>query len=43
MQLKATGVCHTGDYTLEGLDSEGLFPSILANEGAGVVAEVGPG
>jgi S-(hydroxymethyl)glutathione dehydrogenase/alcohol dehydrogenase len=41
--LRATGVCHTDAYTLSGRDSEGRFPSILGHEGAGVVAEVGPG
>jgi len=39
----ATGICHTDAYTLSGADSEGLFPSILGHEGAGVVREVGPG
>ena len=43
VQLKATGVCHTDAYTLDGLDSEGIFPSILGHEGAGVVVEVGAG
>src|SRR5271156_4081958 len=43
VEIKATGVCHTDDYTLSGQDSEGLFPSILGHEGAGVVVEVGPG
>src|SRR5215218_9703021 len=43
IEIKATGVCHTDAYTLDGLDSEGLFPSILGHEGAGVVVEVGPG
>ena len=43
VEIKATGVCHTDDYTLSGLDSEGLFPSILGHEGAGVVLEVGAG
>src|SRR5712672_311264 len=43
VELKATGICHTDAYTLDGLDSEGLFPSILGHEGAGVVVEVGPG
>src|SRR5271170_1376556 len=43
VELKATGVCHTDAYTLEGFDSEGIFPSILGHEGAGVVLEVGPG
>ncbi|MBI1339089.1 S-(hydroxymethyl)glutathione dehydrogenase/class III alcohol dehydrogenase [bacterium] len=43
VEIKATGVCHTDAYTLDGLDSEGLFPSILGHEGAGVVLEVGQG
>ncbi len=43
VKLAATGVCHTDAYTLSGQDPEGLFPSILGHEGAGVVVEVGPG
>ncbi|MGQ5700573.1 S-(hydroxymethyl)glutathione dehydrogenase/class III alcohol dehydrogenase [Sandaracinobacteroides sp. A072] len=43
VEIKATGVCHTDAYTLDGLDSEGVFPSILGHEGAGVVLEVGAG
>lgn len=43
VEIRATGVCHTDAYTLDGLDSEGVFPSILGHEGAGVVLEVGPG
>jgi S-(hydroxymethyl)glutathione dehydrogenase/alcohol dehydrogenase len=43
VEVKATGICHTDDYTLSGQDSEGLFPSILGHEGAGVVVEVGAG
>src|ERR1700759_1240082 len=43
VEIKATGICHTDAYTLDGLDSEGIFPSILGHEGAGVVREVGPG
>jgi S-(hydroxymethyl)glutathione dehydrogenase/alcohol dehydrogenase len=43
VEIKATGVCHTDAYTLDGLDSEGLFPSILGHEGAGIVLEVGAG
>src|SRR5437899_9709137 len=43
VEIKATGVCHTDAYTLDGLDSEGVFPSILGHEGAGVVMEVGAG
>ena len=42
VELKATGICHTDQYTLSGADSEGLFPSILGHEGAGIVVEVGP-
>src|SRR6187431_2070524 len=43
VEIKATGICHTDAYTLDGFDSEGLFPSILGHEGAGVVLEVGKG
>jgi len=43
VELRATGVCHTDAYTLSGMDSEGLFPSVLGHEGAGVVVEVGAG
>jgi S-(hydroxymethyl)glutathione dehydrogenase/alcohol dehydrogenase len=43
VEIKATGICHTDYYTLSGADSEGIFPSILGHEGAGVVLEVGPG
>jgi S-(hydroxymethyl)glutathione dehydrogenase/alcohol dehydrogenase len=43
VEIKATGVCHTDAYTLSGADPEGLFPSILGHEGAGVVVETGPG
>jgi len=43
VEIMATGICHTDAYTLDGLDSEGLFPSILGHEGAGVVREVGSG
>ncbi|WP_028007916.1 S-(hydroxymethyl)glutathione dehydrogenase/class III alcohol dehydrogenase [Solimonas flava] len=43
VELKATGICHTDKYTLSGADPEGLFPSILGHEGAGVVVDVGPG
>ena len=41
--LVATGVCHTDAFTLSGKDPEGLFPTVLGHEGAGVVEEVGPG
>ena len=43
VEIMATGLCHTDAYTLDGLDSEGLFPSILGHEGAGIVREIGPG
>ena len=43
IKVIASGVCHTDAYTLDGMDSEGLFPSILGHEGAGIVREVGPG
>jgi len=43
VEIMATGLCHTDAYTLGGLDSEGLFPSVLGHEGAGIVREVGPG
>ncbi|MGH1422549.1 MAG: S-(hydroxymethyl)glutathione dehydrogenase/class III alcohol dehydrogenase [Hyphomonas sp.] len=43
IEIMATGICHTDAYTLDGLDSEGLFPSVLGHEGAGIVREVGAG
>ena len=43
VEIMATGICHTDAYTLDGLDSEGLFPSVLGHEGCGVVREVGAG
>src|SRR4051794_32578257 len=43
VEIKATGVCHTDEFTRSGSDPEGLFPAILGHEGAGVVVEVGPG
>ncbi len=43
VEIMATGICHTDAYTLDGLDSEGKFPSVLGHEGAGIVREVGPG
>jgi S-(hydroxymethyl)glutathione dehydrogenase / alcohol dehydrogenase len=42
VEIKATGVCHTDEFTLSGADPEGLFPAVLGHEGAGVVVEVGP-
>ena len=43
VEIKATGVCHTDEYTRSGKDPEGLFPAILGHEGAGIVVEVGAG
>ena len=43
VEIKATGICHTDEFTLSGADPEGLFPAILGHEGAGIVVEVGPG
>ena len=43
VEIKATGVCHTDQFTLSGDDPEGLFPAILGHEGAGIVVDVGPG
>jgi S-(hydroxymethyl)glutathione dehydrogenase/alcohol dehydrogenase len=43
IEVKATGICHTDAFTLSGADPEGLFPSILGHEGAGIVVEIGDG
>ena len=43
VEIKATGICHTDEFTLSGADPEGLFPAILGHEGAGIVVEVGAG
>ncbi len=43
VEIKATGVCHTDEFTLSGADPEGLFPAIFGHEGAGVVVDTGPG
>ena len=43
VEIKATGICHTDEFTLSGKDPEGIFPAILGHEGAGVVVEAGPG
>src|SRR6187399_2443168 len=43
VEIKATGICHTDEFTLSGADPEGLFPAIMGHEGAGVVVEIGPG
>ncbi len=43
VEIKATGLCHTDEFTRSGDDPEGAFPAILGHEGAGVVVDVGPG
>src|SRR5207342_1473930 len=43
VEIKATGICHTDEFTLSGADPEGLFPAILGHEGAGIVVDVGAG
>jgi S-(hydroxymethyl)glutathione dehydrogenase / alcohol dehydrogenase len=43
VEIRATGVCHTDDFTRSGQDPEGLFPVIFGHEGAGVVVDVGRG
>src|SRR6201989_235891 len=43
VEIKATGICHTDEFTRSGGDPEGLFPAILGHEGAGIVVDVGPG
>src|SRR4029077_17751348 len=43
VEIMATGVCHTDAYTLSGADPEGIFPTILGHEGAGIVREPGRG
>ena len=43
VEIKATGICHTDEFTLSGADPEGIFPAILGHEGAGIVMDVGPG
>ena len=43
VEVKATGICHTDEFTLSGADPEGLFPAILGHEGAGIVVDTGPG
>ena len=43
VEIKATGICHTDEFTRSGADPEGLFPAILGHEGAGIVVEVGEG
>jgi S-(hydroxymethyl)glutathione dehydrogenase/alcohol dehydrogenase len=43
VEIKATGICHTDEFTLSGADPEGIFPSILGHEGAGIVVDIGRG
>ena len=43
VEIRATGICHTDEFTLSGADPEGLFPVIFGHEGAGIVVDVGPG
>jgi S-(hydroxymethyl)glutathione dehydrogenase/alcohol dehydrogenase len=43
IEVKATGICHTDEFTLSGADPEGIFPAILGHEGAGIVVDVGKG
>jgi S-(hydroxymethyl)glutathione dehydrogenase / alcohol dehydrogenase len=43
VEIKATGVCHTDEFTISGADPEGLFPAIMGHEGAGIVREIGAG
>ena len=43
VEIKATGICHTDEFTLSGADPEGLFPAVLGREGAGVAVDTGPG
>ena len=43
VEIKATGICHTDEFTRSGDDPEGIFPAILGHEGAGIVIEIGEG
>ena len=43
VEIRASGVCHTDEFTRSGADPEGLFPVIFGHEGAGIVVDVGPG
>ena len=43
IEIMATGICHTDEFTLSGADPEGMFPAILGHEGAGIVREIGAG
>ena len=40
VEIMATGVCHTDAYTLDGLDSEGLFPAFLGHEWSGIERDI---
>ena len=40
VEIKATGICHTDEFTLSGADPEGIFPAVLGHEGAGIVARI---
>src|SRR3979490_2871281 len=43
VEIKATGICHTDAYTLDGFDSEGIFPSILGHQEAAIIRDIGTG
>ncbi len=43
VEIKASGICHTDEFTRSGADPEGLFPVVFGHEGAGIVVDVGPG
>src|ERR1700684_183390 len=43
VEIKATGICHTDEFTLSGADPEGIFPAVLGHEGAGIVVDIGAG
>src|ERR1044071_9126845 len=43
VEIKASGVCHTDEFTRSGADPEGIFPAVFGHEGAGIVVDVGPG
>src|SRR6202045_3266429 len=43
VEIHASGVCHTDEFTRSGADPEGLFPVIFGHEGAGIVVDMGRG
>ena len=43
VEIKASGICHTDEFTRSGADPEGIFPAILGHEGAGIIVDIGPG